>query len=375
MQQALQQPELDEPLDVVVIDDNADYLKWFSQMAMDLNHHCNVHTVQDGEKLESALLDFSPSVVFVNNHLGEYNGVDLIRRCHKHFPDVAFVLVTGLGNEVIMLDAIRAGASDYISKDHLSATAIDELIDRVLQNIYRHSYARLAITILNEGIITTDASRRIIRCNPAFETMIDKDESEIIGTQIEEFFHADDEEIVRTLFSLSDSLWESKPELRLKNEGDDKSVVSLSVSSLVAARSKNYLVIAKEVFSSVEEMKSVDNQLAIIQASPDFIGYCNAEGEIKFLNPAAKAVLGIEELDTDQRLTLFELFAPIMRRTFATHIFSTLARKGVFIGNGLVDGKYRKNIPVSVVMNGILNNEGELSTITFILREITAPTI
>lgn len=374
MQPLAQLPEIDQPIDIVVIDDNADDLKWITRMAMDLRHHCNMHTVQDSERLESALLDYDPSIVFVDYNLGDHTGIDLVQQFHRHFPDVAFVLITGLGNEKIVLDAIRAGASDYIAKDDLNPELVDELIERVLQNIYRHNYARLAITILNEGIVTTDASRRIIRCNPAFEVMVNKDEAEIIGQPLDEFFHPDDEDVVRTLFSLSDSLWDSQPELRLLSESDE-AIVTIVVNGMVAARNKNYLVIINEVFNSNERIKSIDKQLAIIDASPDFIGYSSSEGEIQFLNPSAKALLGIEDLDENERITLLDLFSPVMRRSFATHIFSALARKGQFIGNGLVDGRYRKRVPVSIVMNGLTSPEGNLSTITFILREITPPAI
>ena len=371
--QVLQAQDLEEPLDIVVIDDNADDLKWITRLAMDLQHHCNMHPVQDSQTLESALLDHNPSIVFVDHNLGEDNGIELIKQFHKHFPDVAFVLITNMGTEEIMLNAIRAGASDYIEKDKFTAEEVDNLIKRVLKNIYRHSYARMAITLLNEGIVTTDSMRRIVRCNPAFELMVDKDESELIGTRIEDLILPADEEVIRTLFSLSDSMWKSSPRVRLQSESEIEKTVEVSVNSLIAARNKNYLVIFKEVYQENQSLNSVDKQLAIIDASPDFIGYANQDGEIQFLNPAAKRFLGIEELDDKHRLTLFELFSPVMRRSFATHIFSTLAKQGQFVGNGLVEGKYRKGLPVSIVMNGLMGPDGSLTTITFILREIAHP--
>jgi PAS domain-containing protein len=147
----------------------------------------------------------------------------------------------------------------------------------------------------------------------------------------------------------------------------------------VAVHERTFIVVLKRVFSPDQVLTSVDTQLAIIDATPDFIGYCNRDGELLFLNPAAKMLLGIKSQEQFDRITLFELFAPVMRRSFATTIFPSLSKKGRYIGNGLVNGKFRKSIPVSVVMNGLSDEEGNLNTITFILREtqreITSPTL
>ena len=370
MQDALQ-ATFAEPIDIVVVGDNTEDLKLIARLDVDLDHHCNVHGICDSGKLESMLLDYHPTLVFVNDTLGEHKGIELIRQFSPHFPDIAFVLVTAKADESTMLAATRAGASDFLRKSDITATQVDELIARVLNCFYRHSYARMAITILNDGLATIDAGGQIVRCNPAIEMMMDEDESELLGRPFEQLFHAEDKDKLRALFSLSDNTRNSQPELRLQSHAGNEILVKVSVNGLMAARNKNFIVILKEVLS---DLRSVDKQLAIIEASPDFIGYCNGEGEIQFLNPAAKNWLGIEALGDHNRITLLELFAPIMRRSFATHIFAKLAKKGQFVGNGLVDGKYCKSLPASIIMNGLVNADGTLNTITFSLREISPPT-
>ena len=366
---------MNEALDIVVVDDNPDDLKWMSRLSKGLSTSCTVHTLPNSDQLESILLDHTPSVVFVDHNLGTDNGIDLIRQFHNHFPDIAFVLISGLGNERVMTDAIRAGASDFLRKEEIDAKVLDELVDRISQNLFRHQYARLALTVLNEGIITADASHRILRCNPAVENLTGLSEIDLKGVSLEKLFHPEDDEIIQTLFTLSDSLWDSQPELRIVNSSGEVHTVTMVVNSLVAARNKIYIVVIKQYLNTDRDLQSIDKQLAIINQTSDFIGYTNASGEIQFMNPATKELLNIDDKDETARLTLFDVFTPTMRRALAVNIFPQLARSGHYVGNGLVNKKTGGSIPVSIVMNGLCTSEGELETITFILREITSPDI
>ncbi len=361
---------MDEALDIVVVDDNPDDLKWISRLSKNLSPHCTVHPLLNSEKLEAVLLDHTPTVVFVDHLLGDDNGIELIRQFHAHFPDTTFVLISGMSNEKIMAEAIRAGASDFLHKDEIDTTVLGNLIDRITQNLFRQQYARLALTVLNQGIITADTNHRILRCNPAIEHMTGLNELELIGKTIENLFHQDDDEIIQTLFTLSDSLWDSLPELRLTGADGKDQTVTMSINSLVAAGTKIYLVTLKDLVSKKKGVDSVEKQLAIINMTSDYIGYADAEGLIQFMNPSTQQLLGVNEIDKGERKTLFDLFSPTMRKALAANIFPQLAKKGKYVGNGLISDLSGKTIPTSIVMNGFCNADDELETITFQLREI-----
>ena len=84
-------PALESPqhFDIIVVDDSPDDLLWLSRLARNISEYSTVHCVQDSARLESLLLDYKTSIVFVDHFLGEHTGIEVIQQFHRHFPDVA----------------------------------------------------------------------------------------------------------------------------------------------------------------------------------------------------------------------------------------------------------------------------------------------
>ncbi len=90
------------------------------------------HEVRYAETGEQGLREFeafTPEIVLLDLRLPDISGLDVLARLKSADPDVKVVLVTAHGNVQIAVDAMKAGAWDYLSKPVILSD-LKRLIDR-----------------------------------------------------------------------------------------------------------------------------------------------------------------------------------------------------------------------------------------------------
>ncbi len=75
-------------------------------------------TTEDDFKKE--LKNFDPDIILSDYNLPEYDGMSALLYTLKAAPNTPFIIVTGSINEEIAVDCIKAGACDYVTKEHLA---------------------------------------------------------------------------------------------------------------------------------------------------------------------------------------------------------------------------------------------------------------
>lgn len=144
---------------VLVVDDSSDFLA-LVELALGpiaQQHHLRLLHATSGEGA-LALLEHEPNVAIMLTDLAmpTMDGLELIRRCRMHYPLLQIVVLSGRSESSAIIEAIRAGASDYIIKppslDELEASLISALerynqLDRQLEirNKLEHYERELAI--------------------------------------------------------------------------------------------------------------------------------------------------------------------------------------------------------------------------------------
>ena len=133
----------DDPMRVLLIeDDEDDYLLtrellievFGRQLQLDW-----IHSWHDGlEQVFEARHD----VVIVDYRLGERNGLELVREAVHLGSHIPFIVLTGEGDREIDLEAMRAGATDYLVKGEISGPLLDRSIRYAIER--RKSERRLA---------------------------------------------------------------------------------------------------------------------------------------------------------------------------------------------------------------------------------------
>ena len=82
----------------------------------------------DGETGLQALESEAPDICLADFRLGEFTGLELLREARRRGYGVPFILLTGQGDHDIDVQAMEAGASDYLVKDQLQAGLLERAI-------------------------------------------------------------------------------------------------------------------------------------------------------------------------------------------------------------------------------------------------------
>lgn len=76
----------------------------------------------------SALQETSPHVVLLDLNLPDSSGWDTFEKVHELAPDVAVILLTGLADEDLGIEAVKQGAQDYLVKGEVDGNALSRAI-------------------------------------------------------------------------------------------------------------------------------------------------------------------------------------------------------------------------------------------------------
>lgn len=127
-----------ESLHVLFVDDDEDefiLLKGLvSEQFIQLNQP--LYDLEWADSFESALRAYSQvayDVFLVDYHLGKENGLDLLRELNARGAKAPIILLTGQGSYEVDTAAMKAGASDYLVKDQLSAPLLERTIRYALE--------------------------------------------------------------------------------------------------------------------------------------------------------------------------------------------------------------------------------------------------
>jgi two-component system chemotaxis response regulator CheY len=75
--------------------------------------------VAEANSAENAMLllkDYTPDIIITDIVMPEISGIELTLTLSKKFPEISVIVVSSLSQEHIVLEAISAGASDFIAK-------------------------------------------------------------------------------------------------------------------------------------------------------------------------------------------------------------------------------------------------------------------
>lgn len=116
---------------VVIIDDEAPILDLMTKFCRSMGHE--VHARQTAHEGLETLALIRPELLLVDLHIGDDNGLEIIKQCRKTSPQTAIIMVTGHSSIETAVEAMRLGAFDYLAKpfelDELSQT-IHQALDQ-----------------------------------------------------------------------------------------------------------------------------------------------------------------------------------------------------------------------------------------------------
>jgi len=182
------------------------------------------------ERFDAVLLDLS---------LPDSQGLDTFTTLHAQTLAMPVVILTGLDDKVLAVEAVKEGAQDYLVKDqvdgHLLVRAIHYAIERKrAEEALRHQrdWLRVTLSSIGDAVIATDTSGTITFMNPSAASLTGWPAQEALGRHIDEVFRIIDEQTRQAVES---------PVVRVLRDG---TVVSLADHTALTARDGNEIPIA-----------------------------------------------------------------------------------------------------------------------------------
>lgn len=167
---------------LLVEDDNVD-----AELFIDALNACleveyfTTHAETQARALEILDDDAEFDIILTDLHLPDSSGLDTFRDIYQQSVDTPVVVLTGLDDSKLSLEALKEGAQDYISKGDINP----QMLQRVIRYSIERQRMQSKITaderrlrIITEaslnGLVVVDDKRRIKYINPAAKRLLSR---------------------------------------------------------------------------------------------------------------------------------------------------------------------------------------------------------
>ena len=156
---------INSKLDVLVVDDEPALREGLSQRLQGWGF--DVTTAVNAAEADRAMDRRRPDLVLTDLMLPGISGIELLRRFKRHDPDVAVIVMTAHGNVDAAVEAMKAGATDFLTKP-IDADALRALLESlVAEQSQRNDVRRLDATLdsarANSGLIGSSEAMQAVR--------------------------------------------------------------------------------------------------------------------------------------------------------------------------------------------------------------------
>ncbi|HEX8237563.1 MAG TPA: response regulator [Abditibacteriaceae bacterium] len=161
-------------------------------------------------------------ICLIDYRLGECDGLDLLRQVRSNGHKVPVIFLTGREQREADIAAMKAGAADYLLKDHINSVLLERSIryaiehTRTLQSLRKavqeSNLRASAINNLRSGVVITDPHQPdnpIVLVNPSFTTITGYSAEEACGRNCR-FLQGPDTDAA-TVVQISEAIAARKP--------------------------------------------------------------------------------------------------------------------------------------------------------------------
>ena len=221
-----------ERINVLLIeDDEDDFFITRSLLRQTASMECRLTWVQSYEEGVEEVVSEKYDVALVDYHLGARDGLSLMREALRRGCCTPRILLTGQGDRAVDLEAMEAGATDYLVKGEIDAATLERALRYAQQRRRAEERIRQQAALLDEahdGICTYDLDYNLTFWNRGAERITGYAAEELMGgcaQEADECLYAPEDETLQEARRavLEDGKW--KGELRQRTKGGDEIVV------------------------------------------------------------------------------------------------------------------------------------------------------
>ncbi len=110
---------MDEAIRVLLIEDLSTDAELAEREVRQVLARCAFRCVETREEYLTALETFRPNLILSDYKLPQFDGLAALQLAQEHAPGIPFILVTGSMDEDTAVESMKAGAWDYVIKEHI----------------------------------------------------------------------------------------------------------------------------------------------------------------------------------------------------------------------------------------------------------------
>ncbi|MBW4557696.1 MAG: response regulator [Trichormus sp. ATA11-4-KO1] len=214
------------PIRVLLIDDDEDdYIltrDWFGEFQF---AGCELAWVDTYAAAKEAIAHNNHDIYLVDYRLGIHNGLELLREAIANGCSSPMILLTGQGDWEIDLEAMKAGAADYLEKSQLNAPLLERSIRYAMERKQTEQKIREQAALLDiatDAIFVHDLDDPVLFWNKAAESLYGWKKEEAIGKKTQDLWHEKNEPLLQAAFNylMKNGSWEGELHQRTKSGKD-----------------------------------------------------------------------------------------------------------------------------------------------------------
>ncbi len=262
-------------INLLILDDSEDDRQYYKRL---LRYNKDINKILEAESVDAALEIYRNHRVdcaLIDYRLPGDDGIDFIKKLNKSPHDYTpIIMITGYGNERIAVDAMKAGAADYLPKSGLSEEILSKTIAHIMDKGTLLNRLKEK-TIALELIATTDYLTGLMN-RRAFRTEVKKCLAEarrnnallcFLFIDLDDFKRINDiftHEIGDKLLALAASRLKRnmREEDILCRFGGDEFIAVAKINEPIEATS-----IAKKIIATLSKQYNINSQTFYISAS------------------------------------------------------------------------------------------------------------
>jgi PAS domain S-box-containing protein len=180
---------------LLIDDDEDDYIltrDWFKEFQVAT---CTLEWVNNYQAGRDTIASGQYDVYLVDYRLGDGNGLELLREAIDRGCTAPIIFLTGQGDREIDIEAMKAGAADYLEKSQLAAPLLERSIRYALERKQNEQKIREQAALLDvatDAIFVQDLDNKILFWNKAAEHLYKWKKEEAIGKKASELWQEKD---------------------------------------------------------------------------------------------------------------------------------------------------------------------------------------
>ncbi len=117
--------------DILIVDD-AEFIRTLLKDILSGNGHHVIGEAANGDEAVMKYIDLKPDLVTMDIVMPKSTGIEAVKAIIAEDPEACIVMISALGQQKLVMESIRAGATDFIVKPFDEKTVV-EVINKALQ--------------------------------------------------------------------------------------------------------------------------------------------------------------------------------------------------------------------------------------------------